>query len=496
MPRHLWLVLLATLLPLVLCGCGSTNTVSKNAAPKTPAKQIQRVQPQPIDLAALPLKYKDHNVVFVSFDALQAAHTGFLGYDRDVTPTLDAFAQDCFILENQISVASWTVPSSMSWFTGVYPTEHHLTNKFAVYNADVQKPASLPDLAPKLITLAQILKQNGYATGGFTGNAGVSGRFGYDQGFDVYFAEKDKFGSFDRSIPEALAWVKAKQGKKFFLFLHGYDCHGQCVPAGGFDYRFVDEGYDRKYTGSVQEQEVLREEGLDKGQLALRDADVRFWRAIYDEKIQRADAKFKRFLADFSQLGLMDKTLFIITSDHGTEFCEHRRLDHGFTLYQEQIHVPLLIKLPGQRGGSILHERHSSLDLMPTILDLLDVEVPDVARNQMRGTSLVTAIQGTAAPRDIISETDYRQYTYKRSLIAPDGWKLIYTLESRSRELYDLIADPAEQHDLASSQPEKADEFQERLFAHYRSIGHDLTTHSWEPGLNPVYNSQGKGQKK
>lgn len=493
MPRHPWLVLLAACLPIFACACGST-TGPPTTAPAL--RKAEKVQPQPIDLATLPLKYKDHNVVFVSFDALQAAHTGFLGYEWDVTPTLDDFAQDCFIFENQTSVASWTVPSSMSWFTGVYPTEHRLTNKFAVYTDALQKPATLPDLAPKLVTLAQILKQNGYATGGFTGNAGVSGRFGFDQGFDVYFHEQDKFGSLSRSIPEALAWVKANQGKKFFLFLHGYDCHGQSVPADGFDYRFVDKGYDRKFTGSALEQEVLREEGLDKGQLSLREEDVRFWRAIYDEKIQRADAKFKEFLEQFIKLGLMDKTLFIITSDHGTEFLEHRRLDHGFTLYQEQIHVPLLIRLPGQKGGRMIPERHSSLDLMPTILDLLDVEVTEVAQKQMRGQSLVGAIAGDSLPHDIISETDYRQYTYKRSLISPDGWKLIYTLESRSRELYDLKADAAEQHDLASTRPDKADELEARLFAHYSSIGHDLKAQSWQPGLNPVYNSQAKGAKK
>ena len=490
MPRVPWAAMLAGCL---LAGFFAGLFGCSSKAPPSP--RVAKVQPQPIDLASLPFKYKDHNVVFVSFDALQAADVGFLGYERDVTPTLDAFAQDCFIFENQTSVASWTVPSSMSWFTGVYPTEHRLTNKFAVYSEAVQKPAKLKELAPKLVTLAQILKQNGYATGGFTGNAGVSGQFGYDQGFDVYFAEKDKFGSLDRSIPEALSWVKVNRDKKFFLFLHGYDCHGQSTPAGGFDYRFVDKSYDRKYTGSAQEQEVLREEGLDKGQLTLRDADVRFWRAVYDEKIQRADAKFNRFLAEFEKLGLMDKTLFIITSDHGTEFYEHRRFDHGFTLYQEQIHVPLLIRLPGQKKGGILTERHSSLDLMPTILDLLDVEVPDKAQKQMRGTSLVSAIQGHAAPQDIVSETDYRQYTYKRSLISPDGWKLIYTLESRSRELYDLNTDPGEQQDLASAHSDKADELEARLFAHYESIGHDLKAQSWQPGLNPVYNTQAKPPK-
>jgi hypothetical protein len=107
----------------------------------------------------------------------------------------------------------------------------------------------------------------------------------------------------------------------------------------------------------------------------------------------------------------------------------------------------------------------------------------------------VAAITGEAQQHDVISETDYRQYTYKRSLIAPDGWKLIYTLESRRRELYDLNTDAGEQHDLASNHREKADELEARLFAHYASIGHDLKAQSWQPGLNPVYNSQAKGAK-
>ena len=155
-------------------------------------------------------------------------------------------------------------------------------------------------------------------------------------------------------------------------------------------------------------------------------------------------------------------------------------------LFDPQFGGPLYIGGARQEDGSMKAQRSS----------LLDVEVPAVAQKQMRGTSLVAAIQGEAQPQDLISETDYRQYTYKRSLIATDGWKLIYTLESRSRELYDLNSDPGEQDNLATAQPQKADELQARLFAHYRDIGHDLTARPWEPGLNPVYNSQAKGGKK
>jgi arylsulfatase len=293
-----------------------------------------RAKPRPaIDPALLPMEYRDHNLILVSFDALQAAHVGCLGYTKDTTPHLDKLANQSFTFRRNYSVASWTVPSTMSWFTGVYPTEHKLTNKFAIYSDEEQKQANLEDLAPHLVTLAQVLKASGYATAGFTGNAGVSGGFGYAQGFDVYTHEKQRFGSFDRTILDATKWLRANHQKRFFLFLHGYDVHGQSMPPEGFDYRFVDRGYDGRYTGSPQEQELLREEGLDKGELKLRDADVRFWRAIYDEKIQRADEKFGRFLAELDKLSLPGKTLLVVTSDHGTEFYEHRRLDLFFTLF-------------------------------------------------------------------------------------------------------------------------------------------------------------------
>lgn len=439
---------------------------------------------------------QDVNVVFISFDALQATHVGCLGYDRDVTPTIDAMARHGCNFTRHYSAASWTVPASMTWFTGVYPSEHRLTNKFAVYKPPVRKLANLKELSPELVTLAEVLRQNGYATGGFTGNAGVSGEFGFAQGFDAYYEEPGQFGGMDRSMSEALKWAHANRDRKFFLFLHGYDIHGQNTPAGGFDFRFVDRDYDRKYTGSEQEQEALREEGLDKGQLTLRDADVRFWRAIYDEKIARTDAKFRRFLDDFNDLGVTDRTLFVLTSDHGTELYEHRRFDHGFTLYNELIHVPLIIRLPRQSAGRTIAERVSSVDVMPTILDILKVDVPDNVRKQLRGRSLVPAMNGEPARRDVFSETDYREYTYKRSIITPDGWKLIYTLENRGRELYNLAADPGETRNLVDVEPNRARQLEERLFDHYASIGHDLGSKRWQIGINPVYSSQGRDPPK
>lgn len=449
------------------------------------------------EAAGIPLKFKDHNIVLVSFDAMQASHIRSLGYSRDITPTIDSMVRDGFAFTKTTSVASWTVPASMSWMTGVYPSQHRVTNKFSEYDPPTkQVVANLKKLSPEIVTLAEVMKQNGYATGGFTGNAGVSAGFGFGQGFDTYFHEKGKFAGMESSVPKALEWLEQNKGKKFFMFLHGYDSHGQYMPEGGLDYRFVDKGYDKKYTGSAAEQEALREEGLAKGSVSLRPEDVTFWRAVYDEKINRVDAKFAVFLEGMKKQGLMEKTIFVLTVDHGTEFHEHSCFDHGFSLYDELIHVPLIVKLPGVKGGKTISDRVSSLNVMPTILDLVDVPVAGtVVGKQMVGKSLAPALNGASVAEDAYSETDYRLYTFKRSVTTKDGKKFIYTIESKKRELYDLNADPSEKTNLVEKEGRLAYELEQKLFAHFKSIGQDLSLPR-ATGLSPVYDSQAVGYKK
>lgn len=154
------------LLVLLLAACQRQSPTPPSILRLDPSRQA--------DLSQQELKYRDYNLVFVSFDALQAAHVGCLGYHRNVTPTLDRLAQHGCVFTNVQSVASWTVPSSMSWFTGVYPTEHQLTNKFATFTDEERTPSRLQDLSPQLTTLADALRASGYATAGFTGNAGVA----------------------------------------------------------------------------------------------------------------------------------------------------------------------------------------------------------------------------------------------------------------------------------------------------------------------------------
>ena len=286
----------------------------------------------------------------------------------------------------------------MTWFTGVYPSEHRMTNKFAVYNArgaEARQPEGA--VARPRDARRASCRQNGYATGGFTGNAGVSGGFGYEQGFDVYYHEPGTFGGFDRSIPEALEWLRANRDRKFFLFLHGYDVHGQNTPGRRARLPLRREGLRPAGTPAPsRSRRCCARRGWRRGQAH----PARRGRALLAGRLRREDPPRRRAVpalpaTSSTSSGLTDKTLFVLTSDHGTEFYEHRRFDHGFTLYDEQIHVPLFVKLPGpDAGGKVVADRVSSIDVMPTILDLLDVRGPRGVQKQLRGASLVPAMKG------------------------------------------------------------------------------------------------------
>lgn len=413
--------------------------------------------------------FSGYNIVFVSFDALQAAHTSCLGYTKNTTPVIDGFAQKGFLFTQAVSQASWTVPASMSWFTSMYPSEHRVVNKYSEYTQEKKVLSNLDALTPGVVTLAEILRENGYVTGGFTGDAGVSAKFGFGKGFDIYVDDR-KFAGMDYSVPLAIEWLRTNKDKKFMMFLHGYDSHGQYDPADGYKKTFLGAEYKGALKGGKEEQGVLREQGLTQGAIHLNDEDVRFWRALYDEKIYDVNQRFQVFVDELTRLGLMDKTIFVLTADHGTEFFEHGRFDHGFSLYDELIHVPLVIYIPGMAAGKVISDQVRGIDLMPTVLDLLKVGISDKVKSQMRGQSLVPLLQGGHAVLDAYSETDYRLYTHKRSLRTSDGWKFICTLENDQKELYDLNKDPGEKNNLAGVEKRRAYELEQKLFMWLKSM--------------------------
>ncbi|MEK9177446.1 MAG: sulfatase [Patescibacteria group bacterium] len=431
---------------------------------------------------------QDYNLVIFAFDGLQARHLPAYGYGvRNVTPNLDAFLRESYVFTNTVSAASWTVPSFMTMFTSLHPSEHKLTNKLMeleTATGTAVVTANLKARNPGAVTLAEILKRNGFATAGFTGDAGVSGAFGYKDGFDVYM-DSEAFGGFDGSIPPALVWLKEHKDERFFMFVHGYDVHGQHAPKDGFDYRYVPEGYSGPYTGSPKEQEALRERGLRDGTLVVSEADKEFWRAIYDEKINDADVEFAAFLGALEEEGVYNRTVVAVVSDHGTEFFEHGKMDHGHTLYGELLETLFAIHVPGREGRRV-PDLVSTVDLTPTILGILDVQ--DEARSGMRGMDLTPSFSGKTVAHDAYSETDYRLYTHKRSVTTPDGWKFILTRESGLKELYDLTRDPGELKNLRE-EPRIAYELEQKLLIHLDQVG---DRGPWSLGCLPVYATQCK----
>jgi choline-sulfatase len=465
---------------------GSVYGIKKFIQHKNVAGSIQALENKN-DQPALP---EIKNIVIVVFDGLQAKHLHEYGYPKETTPNLDSILNKSTIFINAISPAPWTVPAHASIFTSMFPSEHKVVNKFVEYDKAANKMvgANLQKLSPSAITLAQALKDYGFQTAAFTGDAGVSASFGFDAGFETFEQTKEAFKGFEVTVPKALDWVRSHKENKFFLFLHGYDVHGQSVPAGGFDFRYVKQPYNGKYTGNPKEQGILREEGLKNSKLTMKDEDLDFWKAIYDEKINRVDGQFGGFMRQMEQMGLMENTVFILISDHGTEFMEHNKFDHGHSLYGELEDVLFSIYVPGVRGKQV-REQVTTLDIFPTIFGLLGKDFSSY--KQIKGDDISKAVtsNGTVPQKNIFFETDYRLYTHKRGVQTPDGWKMIMTMTDSDveKELYDLNTDPIEKTNLMDIEPKIAYELEQVIYAHLKEMD---SNGPWPLGCLPVYGDQ------
>lgn len=425
---------------------------------------------------------KDCNVIVIGVDTLRADHLSALGYERKTTPTLDELAKEGTIYSQSISAASWTVPAFMSIMTGTYPGVHGVINKFRVFTPEKKQLSKLSEISPKIETLAQQFKSAGYATGGFTGDAGVSAKFGEGQGFDV-FTDNVTFGGLENSNTHAMQWLDSlKKGQKFFMFFHGYDLHGQFADEkDGYRGIFSLTNYSGPYKGTKIEQAKLREDQLI-APLQMTKDDAAFWMAQYDSKLHDADARLAGFLDEIKARGLLDKTVIVVVSDHGEEFYEHKGFDHGQSLYDELVHVPLIFKIPGVTGGEVVKGQVSMMDIGPSLLKLIGITPSPAYAAQTAGRmNLLDYISNPQKPGyDVFTETDYRDFTHIRSIRTADGWKYIRTLQTGKEELYNLNTDPKELTDLANTDTSKKAELRAKLDAH---IANDLKA---DPNAKPA----------
>lgn len=361
-----------------------------------------------------------HVLVYV-VDCLRADHVGAYGYARPTTPHFDALARHAVVFEQAWSCASWTKPSVACLLTGLPGVRHGAR--------------TLDDaLDPGVTTLAEVFGRAGYASAAFVDNPFVSAAsFGLTRGFDsvrqapaapgrrnVNSLEGDAF-----KLQRALApWLLAHADRRFLLYAHSIDLHAEYRPRPPFTRLFTRPG------------------------AAPRDVD------LYDAELRANDEAFGRLVALLRRVGLYERTLIVLTADHGEEFGEHGAWRHGHTLNQGLLQVPLIVKLPGPtRAGRRVADPVSNVDVLPTLLDLAGLPRPA----GVEGRSLRPLVEGRAraARRTIFAE----QLSPHEALYAARDarYKAVQQLLPRpARRLFDLSRDPHERHDLSAAPPAAA----------------------------------------
>jgi arylsulfatase A-like enzyme len=382
------------------------------------------------------------NVILISIDTLRADRLGTYGCPRPTSPAIDALARESVVFERAYSHSPKTASSHMSIFTGLYPSAHGVLNWEEGGQA----------LSPEIPTLATLLSDAGYRSAATTAGGNVGRALGFQRGFDSY-TQHDR-GQSLAVAPLALADLASRSrasGRPFLMFLHTYDVHDPYMPSAAVAKLFVDPAYKGRI---VSTPEAVEAAAGSSDWVALHQAywsrvsrrnpaDVQRIKDLYDAGIREMDDALAAFFARFRELGLGDDTLLVLVSDHGEEFLEHGGISHN-SVYQEVMHVPLIIRLPGAaRGGTRVATRVRLIDVMPTLLQLVGLQAPP----GIQGETLVPLLFGTGPARDRYVFSEWPRYG-ARALQA-ESWK--YVQRRTGDELYDLTLDPGETTNVATS---------------------------------------------
>ncbi len=385
------------------------------------------------------------NLLLVSIDTLRADHLGAYGYDLPTSPTIDArLAGEGVTFTDVYSQSPKTTPSHMTLLTSLYPSVH------GVELWQNGKPAHV--LNPAVHTLAEILKNAGYATAAFTGGAQVDPVRGFDQGFDLYTVSGQQ--------RRARRWLGRHRWQRFFVFYHTYDVHDPYLPPDEY-IRLFDPDYRGRVLDAIHRlrnaggMSVAAWEGVSRRFWDSVDRsdprDVRFVERLYDAGIRRMDAETIRPLLDrLDQLGLARDTLVVFTSDHGEAFGEHGQFQHD-DLYAGTLRVPLVLRWPGRLpAGLRIASRVRLIDVMPTILELLGVSAPPSLQGQSLTPLLHDAYASPATEGAVSEYSDGRLYESLRR------GGLSYIVDGPEERLFDLVRDPAERQNVLATRPEEA----------------------------------------
>jgi arylsulfatase A-like enzyme len=303
------------------------------------------------------------SLILISLDTLRADHLGAWGYARETSPNLDAFMREGLVFERAFAPSSWTTPSHATLLTGEHPSVHGAGGPRGYR------------LQSRFTTLAELLRRRGHLTAAFTEGSAVAGQLGFHQGFDSYANgpgdPPQPPATAERTFARAADWLERHGDRPFLLFVHTYEIH--------WPYRAPPDFAELFHAGGVGPLDPRDAEDGAFLQKALTDAQKASVVAAYDAGIAYTDAVVGRFLAKLREKGVLEHAIVVIFSDHGEAFWEHGNTTHALTLYDEELHVPLFIRLPGADPPRGRIERQVALaDVFATAVDLLglDHEVP------------------------------------------------------------------------------------------------------------------------
>jgi len=389
---------------------------------------------------------RDLNIVLITIDTLRTDRISCYGSDRVDTPNIDGFAGEGVLFTNAATTVPFTLPAHSSILTGLYPPGHGVRENVG-YTLD-----------PRVPTLAEVLSIAGWSTAGFVSAFVLDGRWGVGRGFGRFFDDFDLSGfesanlssvqrRGDETVAEAIRWLDERPpDRPFFLWLHLYDPHDPYEPPEPYRSGYADRPYD--------------------GEVAFTDSLIGEFRKAFEDR------------------GLLGSTLFILTSDHGEGLGDHGESSHGFFLYDTTVHVGLIVRLPGgEPAGRTVDAAVSHVDLVPTILDAVGLDAPQ----PLDGESLLPLIAGIGgdSSRGVYSESLYPLLHY--------GWAPLrayrtedHKLVSAPRpEVFDVRADPREEHDLSLAQPAVLAELEAGLDGLRSVIEPAAPTTAAAPDLDP-----------
>ncbi|MCK5114986.1 MAG: sulfatase [Candidatus Aegiribacteria sp.] len=366
--------------------------------------------------------HQEHSVLLIILDAVRADHLSCYDYQRETTPVLDSLAEQGTIFTRCQAQSPWTLPSCASILTGLTTKSHGTTTS----QRDTYR------LDPTINTLTKILSEAGYMTAGIVNNPLLSQTLGFADYMDYYSFYPQGDGRSEETVNEAIEWLNTIATQPFFLMIHIMDPHAPHNPP---------EPYDTEYSQIGVSGGTVWFRDQDDRSIILNPEDRDHLVNMYDGEIRSVDVQLGRLFSEIREMGLSNELLIIVVADHGEEFLDHGTGGHGHTLYQELLHVPLIISGGNFASGVVVTEPVGQFDILPTVLDYLNLENP----GSLDGISLLDEISDNR----IIPSSGLRGLNLASVLC---GFrKIIGDMDTYDYVMHDLINDP---HELVPLTPD------------------------------------------